>query len=215
MTRRRLLWIGSYTPDSGIAGHAAGVQRVWFDTDTAALSKAELAAPASGPSFRRPRHGPDDGLRRQRARRGTGHRLRSPRHPAAHRGRQRHHRRLLPRHRAVPPRWATPDRRQLRGRQRERACPRPGRRPHCTSAAVDPHRGGPPAPTGRKCPHAHSVYVAPGGTHLLVVDLGTDELRCFPFAPEADQPAGPQHIAARLEPGSGPRHLAIRPPRDP
>lgn len=51
MTRRRLLWIGSYTPDSGIAGSAAGLQRVWFDPDTAVMRKAELAAPTSGPSF--------------------------------------------------------------------------------------------------------------------------------------------------------------------
>ena len=51
MTRRRLLWIGSYTPDSGIPGSAAGVQSVWLDADTGTLAEAELAVPASGPSF--------------------------------------------------------------------------------------------------------------------------------------------------------------------
>ena len=208
MTRRRLLWIGSYTPDSGIAGHAAGVQRVWFDTDTAALSKAELAAPASGPSFVVPAtdqtmvyavnelaagrvtafavHDTQQLTEAGSAITGGSYPCHLLYHPAG-------------RHLIVA--------NYGDGSVSVHALDPAG----VPTAPVQrlTHTGAGPRTDRQEGPHAHSVYVAPGGTHLLVVDLGTDELRCFPFAPEADQPAGPQHIAARLEPGSGPRHLAI------
>ena len=56
-------------------------------------------------------------------------------------------------------------------------------------------------------PHAHFAAYAPGGEHLLVVDLGTDELRRYRI--EADGRLEPDGIAATLPPGTGPRHLVV------
>ncbi|MCU1431153.1 MAG: lactonase family protein, partial [Actinotalea sp.] len=58
-------------------------------------------------------------------------------------------------------------------------------------------------------PHAHSSLLAPGGEHLLVADLGTDELRRFRVGADGLlQEAG---VAAVLPAGTGPRHLAVGP----
>jgi 6-phosphogluconolactonase (cycloisomerase 2 family) len=59
-------------------------------------------------------------------------------------------------------------------------------------------------------PHAHFVALAPGGRFLVVVDLGTDELRRYAHDAETGlvTDAG---IAAILPPGTGPRHLAFAP----
>lgn len=208
MTRRRLLWIGSYTPDSGIPGSAAGVQSVWLDADTGTLAEAELAVPASGPSF--VVHSADGrmvyavneldagrvsgfsvaGERRLEVRGSASTGGSSPCHLLAHPA-GRHLVAANYGDGSVSVHPIGPD-----------------------GAPAEPvqrltHTGSGPNTDRQEGPHAHSVYPAPGGTHLLVVDLGTDELRCFPFDAAADRPAGPQHVAARLAPGSGPRHLAV------
>jgi len=58
-------------------------------------------------------------------------------------------------------------------------------------------------------PHAHAALVAPGGRHLLVTDLGTDELRRYRIRPGGL--LDPDGIAVRLPAGTGPRHLAVGP----
>lgn len=58
-------------------------------------------------------------------------------------------------------------------------------------------------------PHAHAALVAPGGRHLLVTDLGTDELRRYRI--RGDGLLEADGIAARLPAGTGPRHLAAGP----
>ncbi len=70
------------------------------------------------------------------------------------------------------------------------------------------HAGSGPNADRQEGPHAHSALVAPGGRHVLVCDLGTDELRRYRILDggllESDG------IAATLPPGAGPRHAAVR-----
>ncbi|RYV51216.1 lactonase family protein [Pengzhenrongella frigida] len=70
------------------------------------------------------------------------------------------------------------------------------------------HSGSGPDADRQEAPHAHSAAFAPGGAHLLVADLGTDELRRYRIA--IDGRLTPDGIAATLPPGTGPRHLAVR-----
>lgn len=70
------------------------------------------------------------------------------------------------------------------------------------------HEGSGPREDRQESPHAHSAAFAPGGRHLLVADLGTDELRRYRVGDEGS--LEPDGIAATLPPGSGPRHMAVR-----
>ena len=67
------------------------------------------------------------------------------------------------------------------------------------------HAGSGPHAERQGGPHAHFVALAPG-EHLLVVDLGTDQIRRYARTPAGPVPAG---IAAAFPPGTGPRHLAF------
>lgn len=70
------------------------------------------------------------------------------------------------------------------------------------------HEGSGPRADRQEGPHAHFAALSPGGTHVLVCDLGTDQLRRY--AVGAEGLLGDAGIAATLPPGSGPRHLAVR-----
>jgi len=70
------------------------------------------------------------------------------------------------------------------------------------------HDGCGPREDRQEGPHAHSSALAPGGKHLLVADLGTDELRRYRILPDGLLEA--DGIAAHLPPGSGPRHMAVK-----
>ena len=70
------------------------------------------------------------------------------------------------------------------------------------------HSGSGPRQDRQLGPHAHFAGYAPGGRHLLVADLGTDELRRYRLLD--DGLLEPDGIAAALPPGSGPRHFAVR-----
>lgn len=74
-------------------------------------------------------------------------------------------------------------------------------------AQVFGHEGSGPAEM-QDSPHAHFAGFAPGGHHVLVADLGTDELRRYALRP--DGLLDDHGIAATLPPGSGPRHFAVR-----
>ncbi len=81
--------------------------------------------------------------------------------------------------------------------------------PHSsTPAQTISHTGAGPRSDRQEGPHAHSAAFAPGGRHLVVADLGTDELRRYTVGDDGllYEPG----IAATLPPGSGPRHLAVR-----
>ena len=70
------------------------------------------------------------------------------------------------------------------------------------------HEGSGPREDRQEGPHAHFAAFAPGGEHVLVADLGTDELRRYRIGDDGLLfDAG---IAATLPPGSGPRHMAVR-----
>ncbi|WP_233571611.1 lactonase family protein [Cellulomonas triticagri] len=70
------------------------------------------------------------------------------------------------------------------------------------------HTGSGPVTERQEGPHAHHAALAPGGTHVLVCDLGTDEIRRYRRDPQTGRltEAG---VAATLRPGSGPRHLVF------
>lgn len=68
------------------------------------------------------------------------------------------------------------------------------------------HEGSGPVTDRQEGAHAHFAVLAPGGRHLLVADLGTDELRRYRVVEGGVEPDG---IAATLPPGTGPRHLGF------
>lgn len=75
-------------------------------------------------------------------------------------------------------------------------------------AQVFGHKGTGPREDRQEAPHAHFVGYSPDEAYVLVVDLGTDELRAYAVAPDGTlTEAG---IAATMPPGSGPRHFAVR-----
>lgn len=69
------------------------------------------------------------------------------------------------------------------------------------------HAGSGPVADRQGGPHAHFAALTPDGRHLLVADLGTDELRRYARA--ADGSLADAGVAATLPPGTGPRHLAF------
>jgi 6-phosphogluconolactonase (cycloisomerase 2 family) len=75
-------------------------------------------------------------------------------------------------------------------------------------AQVHGHRGSGPVTDRQEGPHAHFAALAPGGAHVLVCDLGTDEIRRYrrDAATGLVEPAG---IAATFAPGAGPRHIVF------
>ncbi|MEV7973812.1 lactonase family protein [Cellulomonas sp. NPDC089187] len=70
------------------------------------------------------------------------------------------------------------------------------------------HAGSGPVADRQEGPHAHFVALAPGGEHLLVSDLGTDQLRRYRRDTDTGLLAD-DGIAATFAPGSGPRHLVF------
>lgn len=79
------------------------------------------------------------------------------------------------------------------------------------AAAVVRHAGSGVHPVRQTAPHAHGIYAAPGGRHVLAVDLGLDKV--LVYRAEAANGALPPHEPpfAALRPGAGPRHLAFHP----
>jgi len=61
--------------------------------------------------------------------------------------------------------------------------------------------------------HIHAVVFSPDENRLLVTDLGKDQIYTFEVNPEATDRflAVPPTNVTKLEPGSGPRHLAFHP----
>ncbi|QHT58019.1 lactonase family protein [Cellulomonas sp. H30R-01] len=75
-----------------------------------------------------------------------------------------------------------------------------------TAPATYGHEGSGPVTDRQEGTHAHFAILAPGGRHLLVADLGTDELRRYRVVDGGVEPDG---IAATLPPGTGPRHVGF------
>ena len=66
-------------------------------------------------------------------------------------------------------------------------------------------------PHRQKKPYAHSIYTDPENKHVYSCDLGSDSVWTFNFNSDLGTlvPANPP--AAKVPPGSGPRHLAFDP----
>ncbi len=79
------------------------------------------------------------------------------------------------------------------------------------ASAFVQHRGSGRDPGRQKGPHAHAVQVDPSNRHLLVADLGLDQVLVYRFdaARGSLEPSAPPN--APLSPGAGPRHLAFGP----
>ncbi len=74
------------------------------------------------------------------------------------------------------------------------------------------HEGGSIIESRQKNPHVHSAVFHPNGQQLLVGDLGADKIYIYDFNPDYAVPFSPANPAYfEVEPGSGPRHLAIHP----
>ncbi len=79
------------------------------------------------------------------------------------------------------------------------------------AVTVRRHAGSSVHPRRQAGPHAHSVTLDPAGRFLLVADLGTDRVAVYELdAAQRTLTACPERDA-RVEPGSGPRHLAFHP----
>lgn len=74
------------------------------------------------------------------------------------------------------------------------------------SSRVFAHTGSGPREDRQEGPHAHFVALDPAGEHVLVVDLGTDQIRRYRRTPDGLAEDG---IAASFPPGTGPRHVAF------
>lgn len=76
--------------------------------------------------------------------------------------------------------------------------------------SVIQHAGKSINPKRQTAPHAHIATIAPGDGHVLVADLGLDQILSYKLdATEAQlTPASPAF--AKAAPGAGPRHLAFR-----
>lgn len=70
------------------------------------------------------------------------------------------------------------------------------------------HQGSGPRADRQESSHAHFACMSPGGTHVLVADLGTDEIRRY-LVGEGGL-LSDEGIAATLPAGSGPRHMVVR-----
>ncbi len=70
------------------------------------------------------------------------------------------------------------------------------------------HSGAGPRAGRQESSHAHSSCMSPGGGHVLVADLGTDEIRRYRVGKGGM--LSDEGIAATLPAGSGPRYMAVR-----
>lgn len=79
------------------------------------------------------------------------------------------------------------------------------------ASAFVQHHGKSVNPGRQEAPHAHSVNLDPANRFAFVADLGLDEVRVYRFdAPHGTlEPNDPP--AAKVKPGSGPRHFAFHP----
>jgi 6-phosphogluconolactonase len=71
------------------------------------------------------------------------------------------------------------------------------------------HEGSGAHPRRQRSAHAHSVYPATNGTWLLAADLGIDQVMAYKV--ENDGSLSVPSAIVEMEPGAGPRHIAIHP----
>lgn len=80
-----------------------------------------------------------------------------------------------------------------------------------SKAALFKHKGSSVVLPRQKVPHPHSSYFSKGEKYIYVPDLGTDEIVAYPII-EGKPTTG--KLALKMDPGSGPRHMACTPTQD-
>ena len=74
------------------------------------------------------------------------------------------------------------------------------------------HRGSGPNKQRQEKPHVHQAIFSPKQKFIVVTDLGTDEVKAYPYNRKKVQPLDTLKVKnIRLAPGSGPRHLVFHP----
>ena len=73
------------------------------------------------------------------------------------------------------------------------------------------HRGSGPVRDRQEHAHAHCIAISPDERFALVADLGLDEVLSYQFDPVKAAMSVNEPPFIKLEPGSGPRHLAFHP----
>jgi len=63
----------------------------------------------------------------------------------------------------------------------------------------------------QEAPHAHWIGVTPGNLFAFVADLGLDEIMMYRFDANKGSLVPHEPAFATLDPGAGPRHIAIHP----
>ncbi len=219
-TPRRLLLVGTYTPDSDPPGEGQGIHRVWFDPETGELSADGVAARTTGPSFLAFRPEPPTIYAVNERAKGSltafrvhGDATLTELDSVATGGGSPCHVRYLGPEQVAVTNYAdgvvtfqpTADDGTPTGPGREL-----------------PHRGHGPVTDRQEGPHAHSTAIVldshePRLRYLLAADLGTDELRVYhyatPLSPENEGPAPEAEEGllrtVTLPAGTGPRHMAV------
>jgi 6-phosphogluconolactonase len=81
------------------------------------------------------------------------------------------------------------------------------------TAAMDvkQHHGGGPNKVRQEGPHVHSAFFEPGTDRIFVADLGTDAVSVYHIDKNKAQLVAEANPEIKLNPGSGPRHLAFHP----
>jgi 6-phosphogluconolactonase len=79
------------------------------------------------------------------------------------------------------------------------------------ASAFVQHTGGSVNPERQKAPHAHSINVDGADMFAYVADLGLDKVMIYAFNSEKGTLVANDPPFATVQPGAGPRHLAIHP----
>lgn len=79
------------------------------------------------------------------------------------------------------------------------------------ASAFVQHAGSSVDPRRQQAPHAHSIHVSPDNRFAVAADLGLDQLLVYRFDAERGTLVAHDPPAAKVEPGSGPRHFAFHP----
>ncbi|GAA1464495.1 lactonase family protein [Nocardiopsis exhalans] len=230
-TPRRLLLVGTYTPDSDPPGEGQGIHRVWFDPETGELTADGVAARTTGPSFLDFAEDPPTVYAVNERAKGTVTAFRV------------HGDASLTELGSLPTEGGSPCHVLDLGDGLAGVADYANGTAAVVAFTLDgsggtddgepwqlfEHSGSGPVTDRQEGSHAHSLTLAPDTgnpelSYLLVADLGTDELRVYqvanPHPPElpADSegpgmvfvPGGLQGVIA-LPPGTGPRHAALHP----
>ncbi|GAA1084908.1 lactonase family protein [Nocardiopsis metallicus] len=219
-TPRRLLLVGTYTPDSDPPGEGQGIHRVWFDPETGELTADGAAAHTTGPSFLAFRPEPPTVYAVNEQAKGTVTAFRV------------HGDASLTELGSVPTGGGSPCHVRYLGPEQVAVAnyangvvafqPTADDGTPTGPARELPHRGRGPVSERQEGPHAHSTAIAldshePRLRYLLAADLGTDELRVYhyatPLSPENEGPAPEIEdgllSTVPLPSGTGPRHMAV------